>query len=101
MRKIMIAGILVAIVIASIGLVTAGNGFVPGDGTDECENVCDGSGDGTCDGDGIGECKGNCKQYGEGDSICDGQCDGEQNNNQYARGKCSKNSNSNGCCKRD
>jgi len=51
----MIAGILVAIVIASIGLVTAGNGFVPVDGTDECENVCDGSGDGTCDGDGIGE----------------------------------------------
>ena len=103
MRKIMIAGILVAIVIASIGLVTAGNGFGPGDGTEDCENICDGDGPGisTCDGDDSGECKVNCKQYREEDDICNGQCDGEQNNNQYSKGKCSKNSNSNGCCKRD
>lgn len=101
MKKILIAGILVSIAIASIGLVTAGNGFGPGDGTGECDNVCDGEGygpgDGICDGDGTGECNG--KQYGEGNGLCDGQCDGEQNKNQYGKGNCYRSSNSNGCCK--
>ena len=105
MRKILIAGILVAVVPASIGLVTAVNGFSPGDETDESDNVCDvdgyGFGDGTCDGGGTGNCKGNCKQYGECNGICDGKCDGELIRNQYNRGNCWKNRNSNGCCKRD
>ena len=55
MRRILIAGILVVVVLASIGLVTAGNGFSPGDETDESDNVCDvdgyGFGDDTCDGE--------------------------------------------------
>ena len=103
MRKIFVAGILVAIIIASIGLVTAGNGFGPVDGTGECDNICDGDGygpDGTCHGEGTGECEGNCKHYGEDNGICDGQCGGELHKNKYNQGKCSKNSNSNGCCKR-
>jgi hypothetical protein len=105
MRKILIAGIMVAIVIASIGLVTAGNGFGPGDGTGKCDNICDGEGygpgDGICDGEGNGDCDGNCKLYGEDNGIGDGQCDGEQNNNQYNRRNCNINSNSNGGCRRN
>jgi hypothetical protein len=105
MRKILIAGILVAVVLASIGLVTAGNGFGPGDGTGESDKVCDddgyGPGDGTCNGDGSRDCESNCKQFGEGNGICDGQCDGKLNKNQYNKGNCWKNSNSNGCCKRE
>jgi hypothetical protein len=90
MRKILILGILVAMTIASIGLVTAGNGFGPGDG--ECVN------NKVCDGDGTEECDGNCKQYGEGDDFSDGQCDGEQKRNQYNKGNCNKNMNNRGCC---
>ena len=103
MRKILIAGILVVIVLASIGLVTAGNGFGPSDGTGESDKVCDddgyGPGDGTCDGEGTGECEGNCKQNGEGNGICTGECDGEQNKYQYGKGKCYKNQKPNGCCR--
>ena len=105
MRKILIAGTLVSIILASIGLVTAGNGFGPGDGTGECDNVCNddgyGPGDGTCDGEGTGEGEGNCKQNGEGNELCNGQCTGELCNNQYNKGKCYKNSNSNGGCRRN
>ncbi len=101
MKKILVAGILVGIAIAAIGLVTAGNGFGPVEGTGECDNVCDGEGygpgDGICDSDGTGECNGNCKQYGEGNGLCDGQCDGEQN--QYGKGNCYRSSNSKGCCR--
>ena len=103
MRKKLIAGILVIIAIASIGLVTAGNGFGPGEETGECDNVCDGEGygpgDGICNGEGNENCAGNCNQYGEGNGICDGQCDGGQNNNQFERANFYRNNNHKGCCK--
>ena len=65
MRKILIAGILVAIVVASIGLVTAGNGFDTGDGSGECDNFC--NCDGICD----SEEKGDCDDYEESNQKID------------------------------
>ena len=86
MKKILIVGLLVAIALVSIGLVTAGNVFgQSGDGTNECNCICDG--------------QGNCVCEGQGNCVCDGQCDGEQCKNQYMNGNCLKNSNPTGCCK--
>ena len=85
MKKILIVGILVAIALVYIGLVTAGNVFNSGDGTSECNCICDG--------------QGNCICEGNGQCICDGQCNAEQCRNQYMNGNCLKNSNPNGCCK--
>ncbi len=105
MKKIMIVGIILSIVLVSIGLVTAGNGFGPGDGTGTCDKTCDGDGygpcTGTCNGDGPGECTGTCKQNGECTGICDSQCTWEKNINQCMKGNNVKNSNSNGCCNRN
>ena len=86
MKKILIVGILLAIVIVSIGLVTAANVFGQSDdGTSECNCICDGQGNCICDG--------------EGNCICDGQCNPEQCRIQYMNGNCLKNCNPNGCCK--
>ncbi|MCJ7571656.1 MAG: hypothetical protein MUO82_07245 [Candidatus Thermoplasmatota archaeon] len=91
MKKILIVGILVAIVLVSIGLVTAGNllgtGNVISDSNKECKYICDGQGNCTCD----GRC--NCT-YG-------GQCNIGQCCNQYMNSKCLINNNSNGCCKKN
>lgn len=91
MKKILIAGILVALILVSIGLVTAGNllgtGDVTGVNNKECNCICDG--------------QGNCICEGEGNCICDGQCNAEKCCNQYMNGKCLQNNNSNSCCKRN
>jgi len=83
MKKILIVGLLVAVVLVSIGLVAAGNVLGPGD-----RNEPD---------DGTSEC--NCICEGEGNCICEGQCNAEQCCNQYMNGNCLKNSSPNGCCK--
>jgi hypothetical protein len=102
MKKILMAGILIAIAIASIGLVTAENRFGQVNGIGECNNFCDGEGYGSgnriCDVEENGNCNDNCIKNGESNIICDGQCNGEQNIYQYGKGKCYRNSNSNRCC---
>jgi len=86
MKKILIVGILIAIVLVSIGLVTAANVFGQSDDrTNECNCICDG--------------QGNCLCEGGGNCLCDGQCNPKQCRNQYMNGCCLKNSNPNGCCK--
>jgi len=77
MKKILIVGIFVFVVLMSIGLVTAGNIFGTDDVAGKSDNILN------------AEC--NC--------ICDGQCNAEQCFNQYMNGKCLQNNNSNGCCK--
>lgn len=89
MKKILIVGILVSIVLVSIGLVTASNVFGTGDVTSESDKECSC----ICDG------QGNCICMGEGNCICDGQCNAAQCCNQYMNSKCLHNNNSNGCCK--
>lgn len=107
MKKIMIAGILVVVIIVSVGLVTAGFGFNSSDRTVENDNVCAGNEcgtcDGSCDGDGqcTGECKGTCKQNGECTEICDGQGTGKQCTNQNNNENCLTRSNSCGGCRRN
>jgi len=86
MKKILMVGILAAIILVSISLVTAANVFGrSGDKTSECNCICDG--------------QGNCICEGEGNCICDGQCNPEQCKNQNMNGDCLKNRNPNGCCK--
>ncbi len=91
MKKILIAGILVAIVLVSIGIVTAsdllGTGDVTGENGKEC--IC------------LRDSEGNCILNGEGNCICEEQCTVEQCINQNMNGKCLINNNSNGCCKRN
>jgi hypothetical protein len=86
MNKIIITSILVSIVVASIGLVTAGNGFDPVDRTGECDNLCDSKG--------YDNCEGNCIH----NSECNIACNGENDINQYYKGNCNRYSKSDGCC---
>jgi hypothetical protein len=93
MKKILIVGILIAVVLVSIGLVTAGNIFGTNDVTSESDNIRNGECNFICNG------QGNCICVREGSCICDGQCNTEQCCNQYMNDKCLQNNNSNGCCK--
>lgn len=103
MRKIVIVGILIAIVIVSVGLVTAGFGRNPNDGIDDNNTIYAGNECGTCDGNcnGNGQCSGTCtstrNQNGECTGICDGEGTGKQCNNQ----QCLTGSNACGGCKRN
>jgi len=91
MKKILIVGILVTIILVSIGIVTAGNLLGKGDVIGENDKEC------ICLRDG----EGNCILDGEGKCICEGQCTLEQCINQNMNGKCLINNNPNGCCKRN
>ena len=86
---------MVAIVLVSIGLATAGNLLGTSDVTGENDNIRDG--ECICLRDG----EGNCILNVEGNCICEGQCSIEQCINQNMNGKCLNNNNSNGCCKRN
>lgn len=77
MKKILIVGIFVFVVLMSIGLVTAGNIFGTDDVASESGNI----------------------RNGEYNCICKGQCNAEQCFNQYMKGKCLQNNYSNGCSK--